>query len=84
MEDIKTQHETPGLSTKSKETNNINDSQENPNKDTNPLNITSDLLPPVRQNIYINPQLITIITYFINIVIKQKKIKAKIKSNFNN
>jgi hypothetical protein len=49
MEDIKTQHETPGLSTKSKETNNINDSQENPNKDTNPLNITSDLLPPVRK-----------------------------------
>ena len=64
MEDIKTQHETPGLSIKSKETNNINDSQENPNKDTNPLNITSDLLPPVRQNIYINPHLITILTYF--------------------
>ena len=64
MEDIKTQHETPGLSIKSKETNNINDSQENPNKDTNPLNITSDLLPPVRQNIYINPQLITILPYF--------------------
>jgi len=49
MEDNKTQHETPGLSIKSKETNNINDSQENPNKDTNPLNITSDLLPPVRK-----------------------------------
>ena len=53
MEDIKTQHETPGLSIKSKETNNINDSQENPNKDTNPLNITSDLFPPVRHNIFI-------------------------------
>ena len=49
MEDNKTQHETPGLSIKSKETNNINDSQENPNKDTNPLNITSDSLPPVRK-----------------------------------
>jgi hypothetical protein len=49
MEDNKTQHETPGLSIKSKEANNINDSQENPNKDTNTLNITSDLLPPVRK-----------------------------------
>ena len=47
MEDNKTQNETPGLSKQSKETNDINDSQEKQRKDTNPLNITDDILPTV-------------------------------------
>lgn len=50
MEDNQSQKETPTLSKKSIATNDINDSQENQIKDTNPLNITNDILPTVSLN----------------------------------
>ena len=69
MEDNKTQNETPGLSKQSKETNDINDSQEKQRKDTNPLNITDDILPTVSSNFNFNSYLTIYINIsFINLV----------------
>ena len=51
MEENNSQTETPDLSKKSKESD-INDSQEPQNKESNPLNITNDLIPTVRLIIY--------------------------------
>ena len=66
MEDTKSQNDTQSISKKSKETNNINDSQENPIKDTNPLNITDDSLPIVRLILFITSKL----TLFIKLILQ--------------
>ena len=50
MEENQSQNETPNLSKKSEEINDINDSPDNQAKDTSQSNITNDLLPDVRKN----------------------------------
>ena len=82
MEDTKSQNDTQSISKKSKETNNINDSQENPIKDTNPLNITDDSLPIVRLILFITSKL----TLFIKLILQlqysnKRKTKQKHSSN---
>ena len=52
MEEINSQAETPDLSKKSKEIIDVNDSQEHQNKESNPLNITNDLIPTVSFILY--------------------------------
>ena len=47
------QNEIPGLSKKSNEISNINNSQVYQNKEVNPFDITKDLLPDVRKNYFI-------------------------------
>jgi beta-lactam-binding protein with PASTA domain len=75
MEENQSQNETPNLSKKSEEINDINDSPDNQAKDTSQSNITNDLLPAVRTN-YIFNQNLTI--YFYKIIVnKKKKISSK-------
>jgi beta-lactam-binding protein with PASTA domain len=75
MEENQSQNETPNLSRKSEEINDINDSPDNQAKDTSQSNITNDLLPEVRTN-YIFNQNLTI--YFYKIIVnKKKKISSK-------
>ena len=75
MEENQSQNETPNLSKKSEEINDINDSPDNQAKDTSQSNITNDLLPAVRTN-YIFNQNLTI--YFYKILVnKKKKISSK-------
>ena len=75
MEENQSQNETPNLSKKSEEINDINDSPDNQAKDTSQSNITNDLLPAVRSN-YIFNQNLTI--YFYKIIVnKKKKISSK-------
>ena len=52
MEENQSQIEIPELSKKYKEIIDINDSQEHQNKETNPLNITNDLIPTVSLILY--------------------------------
>ena len=53
MVDNESQNETPSLSKKSQEINDMNNSQENQIKTTHTLNVTNDLFRKVSQNIYI-------------------------------